>query len=114
MLRAMWRAALPAITAIAYLLIAVTPCPPSAELRPAASRDHTGARADETSITAPCPCSCDDHGAATQGVPKRGEPAALIAPAPPPFALAHAFAGERAQHLPDAPFSVDSPVPITA
>jgi hypothetical protein len=113
MLRAMWRAALPAITAIAYLWIAVTPCPPSAELRPVVSHEHTRASADETSITAPCPCSCD-HGAATQGVAKRGEPAALIAPAPPTFALAHGFAGERAQHLPDAPISVDSPVPIAA
>jgi len=107
------RAALPAITAITYLFLAAVPCPPSAELRAAAPHEHAAAGGDSTSITAPCPCSCE-HGAATAGVARHGEPAALIAAASPPLAPAHPFARERVQRLPDAPISVDSPVPIAA
>jgi len=115
MLRAMWRAALPAITAIAYLLVAVAPCPPSAALRAAASRgshDHAAASVESASITAPCPCSCE-HGAASVGVAKRAEAAVLIA-LPPQLEPARSFARERVERLPDAPISVDSPVPIAA
>jgi hypothetical protein len=112
----MFRAALPAITAIAYLFVAATPCPPSAELRAAASHgahDHAAASAESASLTAPCPCGCDP-GAASFGVAKRAEAAVLIAPSPPPLEPAHSFAREGVERLPDAPTSVDSPVPIAA
>lgn len=112
----MLRAALPAITAIAYLFVAATPCPPSAELRgpaPHESHDYAAASAEPTSLTAPCPCGCDP-GAASFGIAKHAEAVVLIAPAPPPLEPAHAVAREGGERLPDAPISVDSPVPIAA
>jgi len=109
----MGRAALPAITAIAYLLIATTPCPPSAELHSAASPHSTAASDDSAALTAPCPCDCE-HGANSLSFAKRGEPAALIAAAPPLAAPAPSLAHEREERVPDAPISVDSPVPIAS
>src|SRR5258705_11150743 len=93
----MGRAALPAITAIAYLLIAATPCPPSAQLRAAASHEsheHGAASGDSASLTAPCVCGCE-HGTAGLGVAKRAEPAVLRAPMPPPLQPTRSFARER-------------------
>lgn len=111
----MWRAGVPAIIAITYLFVAATPCPPSAELRAAASHgshDHTAASAEPASFTAPCPCGCDP-GAASSGVAKHAEAAVSIASSlwlAPARSLTH----ERVERLPDAPISVDSPVPIAA
>ena len=109
----MWRAVLPAITAIAYLFIAATPCPPVAEPRGAASHGPALASDDPASLTAPCVCDCE-HGATSFGSAKRGEPAVLTAPTPPLREPAHRFAREREGRLPDAPISVASPVPIAA
>ena len=112
----MWRAVLPAITAIAYLISAATPCPPGAELLAAASHgshDHTAASAESASLTAPCPCGCDP-GAVGFAVAKRAEAAVGITPTPPSLAPARSFARENDERLPDAPISVESPVPIAA
>jgi hypothetical protein len=111
----MWRAGLPGIIAIAYLFVAAMPCPPSAELRAAASHgshDHTAASAEPASFTAPCPCGCDPS-AASFGVAKHAEAAVSTAP-PLLLAPARSLARERVERLPDAPISVDSPVPIAA
>jgi hypothetical protein len=112
----MWRALLPAITAIAYLISAAMPCPPSAELLSAASHgshDHAGRSEESASLTAPCPCGCDP-GAVSFSVAKRAETAVGVAPTPTPLAVARSFARERTERLPDAPISVESPVPIAA
>ncbi len=117
------RAVLPAITAIAYLMLAVTPCPTSPPTRADASPMHgalaaagshshgePAADGDATSLAAPCLCGCE-HAEGSPGVGKRVEPGLLAEP-PPSLERGRSPLIEIAERLPDAPISVDSPVPI--
>ena len=112
----MKRAALSAVTAIAYLILAVTPCAPAPEFLPdPSSHEHAAEHAaidDSVALTAPCLCGCE-HSSATIGIAKSGE--ALLPREPEPMlGRADAQPCDPLQRIPDAPISVASPVPIAA
>ena len=111
MLRRMGRVALSAITAITYLVLAVTPCAPGPEIGRDAPHEHASVD-DSLVITAPCMCGCD-HSGATSGVAKTGEAVLPLEPAPL-LGRAQAPPIELAQRAPDEPIAVESPVPIAS
>lgn len=108
----MKRVALSAITAITYLILAVTPCAPGPEIRPDPSSHEHAAIDDSLALVAPCLCGCE-HSSATSGVAKSGEAVLPREPAPP-LGRAHAQPRDLSQRIPDAPIAVASPVPIAA
>lgn len=117
------RAAVPALVAIAYLAIASSPCPqprpdelaaPGLDSGMTQAHTHGDAAPSDgaTVLTALCLCGCE-HGSATTGVARSGEAVMPSEPAPL-LGRARPEPRELAQRIPDAPISVDSPVPIAA
>src|SRR2546426_2297911 len=103
------------IAAAAYLIIAMAPCPvaPASHSRDADPDSVHDARAEpgpSPSLVAPCLCGCD-HSGATSGVAKRVDTVLPSVP-PPPTGWVQPLSCEISARLPDAPISVDSPVPI--
>jgi hypothetical protein len=121
-LRASWSqfastAALPLIVALAYLALVVAPCPPillpplDAPHAHHAVNSYLATAEDSPSLVGPCPCGCEPHKSGL-GSGKREPALAFAMPTLPAFAPF--FDDETAARLPDAPVSVDSPIPIVA
>jgi hypothetical protein len=114
------RASLPLIAAVAYLVVATTPCPPPPDAKPGAVHaehsvaSHHGASSDAhgPSLVAACLCGCEEHGSSAGGAQREDLGVRVSFANLPPSA--RAFADEIAMRLPEAPLSIETPVPIAA
>ena len=108
-------AALALIAAAAYLAVASAPCPavpvPRSSAAHADAWSADGADDGAPSLVAPCQCGCEPRTSGLGG----GKRDPGLPPALPQLPqIAHSFGDETPARLPDAPVSVDSPVPISA
>jgi len=104
------RVALPLIALAAYATDAITPCAPIPAGGATPHDREAIERSGTASLVAPCPCGCDDRGSG-EGSAKRAEPGLR----PEVAALPESgrwFESEPAARLPEAPISVETPVPI--